>query len=661
MSLVPCRPCGAGVQVKATPSMRADTLAKLIATGTPEEMPRGWNRWPVAAEAMRIAMDGAVKEWPKLPTKQGRGIVIVGGGAVYFTNAWVCIGMLRRLGCTLPVELWHLGDGEMDNKMRALMGRFVNVAIRDAAAIEPKPRMLSGWSAKPLAMMHSAFAEVLLLDADNVPVQDPTFLFGCPAYLKHGAVAWPDTPPGGWIAKAEGFRAAGLPVPATTITTKQGAPTDYVAWETGQFVVNLQRVEQRFALSLTHWICERRDYWFPADEPIETWPIYGDKDAFYLAWERQGATVAVMPAAKLLEVLAIQQHGPDGAPLFHHKCSKWNLGVVNQHIPGFTRWAECVSILADLQFAWSGLPWDWRDMTAGELAASGKLLGKHVASDGQRFQFHDGGRVSGHSKATRWSVQHVRGVLSLILSDAMKGLHVLHADSGETWSGHGYSVSRDLALGTFQHRGTAFDVIALQSVYHGNEYRLPARFEASDVIVDVGAHIGAFTLACAQRGAGRIIAIEPHPQNYRYLVANTLDHADAGRVEIHETAAGPWGPCEAWTTLVQPPGAYHTGGWCAVLGQGFRVRQTAFADLLPAGPIRLLKFDCEASEWAILDTMPDAAAKRVAEMVGEYHLAQLGGTYSVDWLRWRLERWGFTVEIEEGSPEIGHFWARREL
>jgi len=639
--------------------MRADTLAKLIATGAPDEMPTGWNRWPVAVEAMRLAMDGAVKTWPKIPTKRGRGIVIVGGGATYFANAWVCIGMLRKTGCTLPIELWHLGDGEMDDKMRTLVGRFVGVTLRDAEAIEPRPRMLSGWSAKPLALIHSGFAEVLLLDADNVPVVDPTFLFDCPAYKRHGAVAWPDTPPGGWIAKADGFRAAGLPVPATTVVTKQGAPTDYVAWETGQFLVNLQRMEQRQAIALTHWICERRDYWFPASEPVETWPIYGDKDAFYLAWERIGATVAVMPPAKLLAVLAIQQHGPDGSPLFQHKCSKWSLSGFNQHIPGFQRWGECASILADLQFAWSGLPWNWSDMTADELAASGKLLGKHVASDGQRFQLHDGGRVSGHAKATRWSVQHVRGVLSLILSNAQRGLRILQSASNETWSGRGYSVSRDLSLGTFQHRGTTFDQIALQSVYHGNEYRLPERFRPEAVIVDVGAHIGAFSLACLQRGAGRVVAIEPHPQNYRFLVANTLGHADAGRIVLHEVAAGRWTNCEVWTTLTQPQGAYHSGGWCAVLGQGFRVRQVAFADLLPDGPIRLVKFDCEASEWAILDTLPDEAAKRIEAMTGEYHLAQLGGTYSVDWLRWRLERWGFDVEIVEGSHDIGHFWATR--
>src|SRR5689334_6250534 len=51
----------------------------------------------------------------------GRGIVICGGGETYFTCAWVCIGMLRRTGCTLPIEFWYRGRAEMNSEMRALM------------------------------------------------------------------------------------------------------------------------------------------------------------------------------------------------------------------------------------------------------------------------------------------------------------------------------------------------------------------------------------------------------------------------------------------------------------------------------------------------------------------------------------------------------------
>ena len=43
-----------------------------------------------------------------------------------------------------------------------------------------------------LALAASSFAEVLLLDADNFALADPTYLFESHAYLEHGAVLWCD-------------------------------------------------------------------------------------------------------------------------------------------------------------------------------------------------------------------------------------------------------------------------------------------------------------------------------------------------------------------------------------------------------------------------------------------------------------------------------------
>ena len=70
----------------------------------------------------RNAMDAEVKRLRR-PSRcwQGRGIVICGGGLRYFPSAWVCINMLRRLGCGLPIQLWHLGSAEVDSRMSAFV------------------------------------------------------------------------------------------------------------------------------------------------------------------------------------------------------------------------------------------------------------------------------------------------------------------------------------------------------------------------------------------------------------------------------------------------------------------------------------------------------------------------------------------------------------
>ena len=123
----------------------------------------------------------------------GRGVVVCGGGDVYFACAWVCIGMLRRLGCTLPVELWYRGPSEMNAHMLELMSAagVVCVDAYERARRDPV-RRLDSWELKPFAIAYSGFEEVLYLDADNVPVQDPELLFDTAGYEETGAVFWPD-------------------------------------------------------------------------------------------------------------------------------------------------------------------------------------------------------------------------------------------------------------------------------------------------------------------------------------------------------------------------------------------------------------------------------------------------------------------------------------
>jgi len=88
--------------------------------------------------------------------------------------------MLRRIGCTLPIELWYLGRHELPEKLEEFLSPLVlGVECVDGHRLSEQfpSRILNGWKLKPYSILHSKFAEVIALDADNVPVVDPTFLF----------------------------------------------------------------------------------------------------------------------------------------------------------------------------------------------------------------------------------------------------------------------------------------------------------------------------------------------------------------------------------------------------------------------------------------------------------------------------------------------------
>jgi hypothetical protein len=262
----------------------------------------------------------------------GRGIIICAGGARMFTCAWICIGMLRRLGCTLPVEVWHLGSEEMGPPMRGLLAELGAETI-DAHEVAKRcaVRRLGGWELKPYALLHSRFREVLLLDADNMPVEDPTGLFDDPGFRESGALFWPDLLR---LSRSNAiWSIAGL------------APQDRVSFESGQLLLDKSRCWR--PLTLAHWMNQRSEDFYGI--------LHGDKDTFLIAWLMLDQHHHLVPhQPKQLEA-TICQRGPDGRILFQHRNgAKWVLRGINPTIEGFRREADCFALLAELEARWDG-------------------------------------------------------------------------------------------------------------------------------------------------------------------------------------------------------------------------------------------------------------------------------------------------------------------
>jgi hypothetical protein len=263
----------------------------------------------------------------------GRGIVICAGGARLFTCAWVAIALLRRhLACTLPIEVWHLGPEEMGPPMRGLLEELDAQPV-DAFEVAKRHQVkrLGGWELKPYAVMHSRFREVLLLDADNVPVREPSFLFDRPEFRDTGTLFWPD------IVRLS---------PDNEIWGISGLSyRDMWSIESGQMVLDKSRCWR--ALSLSHWINQRSDVFYQF--------LHGDKDTYLIAWLMLAQPYhLIRHQPKLLEA-TLCQRDPNGAVLFQHRNSaKWILHGNNPRIDGFRLERECRGLLGELDTLWDG-------------------------------------------------------------------------------------------------------------------------------------------------------------------------------------------------------------------------------------------------------------------------------------------------------------------
>ncbi|HXE53252.1 MAG TPA: glycosyltransferase [Tepidisphaeraceae bacterium] len=287
---------------------------------------------PLDETNARSVADQFLASLPPFPQGrfQGRGIVICGGGPKYLPGAWVCIHMLRRVGCRLPIELWHLNAAEVPSQVRSALEPLGVHCVNAAEVRRRHPvRFLGGWELKPYAILHSRFEQVLYLDADNVPVQDPTILFDTREFADTGAVFWPDY---------------GRLAPDRSIwRVCQVSYVNEPEFESGQLLIDKHRCWP--PLNLTLHMNEHGDFYYRH--------IHGDKETFHLAWRMTNHSYAMVPHPIEPLVATMCQHDFQGRRLFQHRnMDKWKLNGANKRVEGFWCEEECRQILAGLAPLW---------------------------------------------------------------------------------------------------------------------------------------------------------------------------------------------------------------------------------------------------------------------------------------------------------------------
>ena len=149
-------------------------------------------------------------------------------------------------------------------------------------------------------------------------------------------------------------------------------------------------------------------------------------------------------------------------------------------------------------------------------------------------------------------------------------------------------------------------------------------FRPGNVIIDVGAHVGLFSLYLALRHPEvTIVAFEPEPHNFRNLAANVARHRALNifAFNLAVTADG------ASFSLCRPPA--NSGGASGYFTEteGYRASvassvtlDSIFARFVP-GRCALLKLDCEGAEHEIVP--PCSVLPRVDWFCAEFHMNRL--------------------------------------
>jgi FkbM family methyltransferase len=216
-------------------------------------------------------------------------------------------------------------------------------------------------------------------------------------------------------------------------------------------------------------------------------------------------------------------------------------------------------------------------------------------------------------------------------------------------------------------------------IFFEDEYQIrQVRFCSHDVIIDVGAHIGVFSYLCHILGGRSIYAYEPSDRSFQLLNRNLSNLPG-----IHLFPNAVWRSDEAPSAklLICGPSGENTGAVSAMASgrvidfgtqslvasgeDGRSVSAVPLDQILATFPrVKLLKLDCEGSEFPILLTSREL--HRVERIVGEVHeigeqlMASLDSgalvssytAYRVEHLINFLESAGFRVSRRPGGMHL---------
>lgn len=208
-------------------------------------------------------------------------------------------------------------------------------------------------------------------------------------------------------------------------------------------------------------------------------------------------------------------------------------------------------------------------------------------------------------------------------------------------------------------RTNSTDFYAFVNVWIVEEYRRDG-FEIgeNDVVIDVGSHIGVFSVYASQFCRnGWIVSFEPINDNFRLLQDNVklnkITNIKAFNVAVADKK--------------DKVKIYHSDDQAAYTmygnGQNYtEVDAVPLKEIFDSNQVEkcdLLKLDCEGAEYEILASLPDEYFGRIGKICMEYHPTKNGSERVIE-LTTRLEKFGYKITIVPYSDGLGLLFANKQ-
>ncbi len=208
-------------------------------------------------------------------------------------------------------------------------------------------------------------------------------------------------------------------------------------------------------------------------------------------------------------------------------------------------------------------------------------------------------------------------------------------------------------------RTNTTDLQVFANVWILKEYQVEG-FEISDndVIIDIGGHVGLFALfALLNSPKGKIISIEPYPQNFVLLNENMNNNNFHNVVLVNKAITNTNKNLELFVDSSDDSAhSIHGDGKNVIQIKGITLSEIMQENKI--SKCNMLKMDCEGAEFEIIESLPNDELLKIDKICLEYHIRENNESL-LELLKKRLEKMNYNVSIKPTNKFLGMLYAKK--
>lgn len=208
-------------------------------------------------------------------------------------------------------------------------------------------------------------------------------------------------------------------------------------------------------------------------------------------------------------------------------------------------------------------------------------------------------------------------------------------------------------------RAGTTDFYVLTNVWLLEEYdNKKLQIGKDDTVIDIGAHIGLFTIYVSQFCTnGRIYCYEPIKENYDLLACN-IELNNIKNATIFQNAVTD--KSSLARIFLNQDAAAHSA--FTKSSEYVDIMSVSLKDIIDSNKIEkcdLLKLDCEGSEYIILNSLPESYFGHIKKIVMEYHMADKKPDLLQNLIK-KLNALNYKLDVRKNTDDSGIIFAIKE-